>query len=910
MADVVDLAAASRMNSYVLDQMGTLLTWSVQDRSNMIQNVSTTDAGLASMTGDRIVSVDAGWNTVMAVTQNGDVWVKGDNSKGQLGFPVDPTAPETPVDPFTKSADLSGQDVRDVVGGTTALALKGNGNALTDTGFGFTGTLVAAGANDAGQLGDGTTADRDSFGSVLAGDTAGLVLTPKDPTGEDEQVTDDMRNAAISGVVQADTAMGLNLRTKSNQERSKTGLSSAITFDGSVYTWGANDYGQMGNRIIGMDPLTGVDNEVMPNYVNDLRLALKNEPEGVYNNRFVYVYRDEDNTSGGGIYAGWKLRPLIYWFNVYYELPVELNENAEYMFESTNKEVVEVTADGELIYKGVGAATIMVYEKNTELKTMLEVEVVPYSSDYYKKTENNEVTDELAYKLTAPALATGWEFSVALTANGYVYAWGNNGNGQVGQNQMREQYYDTFQPVQSGNGPMRDIVSVAAGSNFALAAHKDGYVYAWGYNVSGSLGQNVDLSTLGSYPTPLKVKGPDGTGYLGDARTGKIVKVFAYGNSAAALTEKGQLYVWGASAFHQLGARDDAIVYAYPHKVPGLNHVQEVYISENNMVIQTEGTEIWVSGRQDTRITGWGDTRPDNGKDWAYDAESVYPLPMLNNTQTDYQDAVASVGLGAKQVILLTMEYDQYTENGAEKELLDKHVYMLGQDTQSLLGTLLQTEETEETETTGNTEAYVNEPTEYSFFNITELERLKELAQEALETLEKNGNRYDGDWQIKWNTFNAKYAEARAALVAEGITDPSDREIRAKLDKMAVGDTMLQIIIDYCNTNPDWVLVALNMAGQNVIKAQREVRAAEETLAKSEKSKSDRDAVVASWAKLMAEVQASNEYLTYKPLLDEQQAALKAYDEAKTNYNTAVEEAATAASTLTAAVTAQTAAAE
>ena len=107
---------------------------------------------------------------------------------------------------------------------------------------------------------------------------------------------------------------------------------------------------------------------------------------------------------------------------------------------------------------------------------------------------------------------------------------------------------------------------------------------------------------------------------------------------------------------------------------------------------------------------------------------------------------MASVGLGAKQVILLTMEYDQYTENGAEKELLDKHVYMLGQDTQSLLGTLLQTEETEETETTGNTEAYVNEPTEYSFFNITELERLKELAQEALETLEKNGNRYDGDW--------------------------------------------------------------------------------------------------------------------------------------------------------------------
>ena len=525
-----------------------------------------------------------------------------------------------------------------------------------------------------------------------------------------------------------------------------------------------------------------------PNYVDGLRLALSNEREGVSSNRLVVVLNPA--IKGEPVVANWKLRPVIYWFNVYNELPVDLNLEAKYLFASTDESVVTVDEEGRLTYHEVGTAKIMVYEKNTELKTLLDVEVLPYDTNYFKKDSSGNPTDELAYRLTAPALATGVDFSVALTANGFAYAWGSNQQGQAGQNQMRDKYYDSFIPVQSGSGEMGNILSVAAGNNFALAAHKDGYVYAWGQNASGSLGLNTDLSNTGSYPTPQWVKGPDGTGYLGDDRTGKIIKVFAYGNSAAALTERGELYVWGESGSYQLGARDDASYYLYPQKVPGLNHVQDVYISGKNMIIVTEGTEIWVAGAQGTRIVGWGDSYTDydylDREGRVVSNYSYYPLPMINNKEgkeRNYQDAAASVSLGASQAVFMTLEYKDYSIKcpacGAEyaksddhvfitrnaddvitsitlncacgqvtdidmdkadsDELLEKHLYLLGQDVNGVLGTLLKTEETETEDTTGITNAYVNTPTEYSYFDDTELNRLKELMDDAYLNLSKYG---------------------------------------------------------------------------------------------------------------------------------------------------------------------------
>ena len=134
------------------------------------------------------------------------------------------------------------------------------------------------------------------------------------------------------------------------------------------------------------------------------------------NNRLVHVLVPGE---GGVDKANWYLKPIITWFNVYQELPEALNLNAEYMFASTNESAVSVDANGVLTFKAVGTANIMVYEKNTKLMTLLEVEVLPNNDEYYVKGENGSKT--LKTNLVAPALASGVDFSVALDATGKVY---------------------------------------------------------------------------------------------------------------------------------------------------------------------------------------------------------------------------------------------------------------------------------------------------------------------------------------------------------------------------------------------------------------------------------------------------------------------------------------------------------
>ena len=203
-SDIVDLAAASQGSSYALDQMGTLLFWSMANRSNMTVNTSQNDAGLRNMRdgGDRIVTVDAGHGDILAITKNNDVWVNGSNSSGQLG-----TGNRTDITTFTKSDILSGKNVKNLTGGVTTMVLEGTG---------FTGTLMAAGSNNAGQMGVGTTFDSNLFLNVQAGDTAG---GKDDPGAENIDADSELRKQMIQGIVQADTAMGMDLPKKNGTAR-------------------------------------------------------------------------------------------------------------------------------------------------------------------------------------------------------------------------------------------------------------------------------------------------------------------------------------------------------------------------------------------------------------------------------------------------------------------------------------------------------------------------------------------------------------------------------------------------------------------------------------------------------------------------------------------------------------------
>ena len=128
-------------------------------------------------------------------------------------------------------------------------------------------------------------------------------------------------------------------------------------------------------------------------------------------------------------------------------------------------------------------------------------------------------------------------YSLAVGSDGNAYAWGNNKYGQLGNNTSVQQ--NTPVPVPKPAGAPTDFtyVQAYAGGYHSLAIGSDGYVYAWGLNDHGELGNN----TKSNSSTPVRVHGP---GNNGDGL--KAIQVSAGAWSSMALGADGTVYTWGS----------------------------------------------------------------------------------------------------------------------------------------------------------------------------------------------------------------------------------------------------------------------------------------------------------------------------------------------------------------------------
>ena len=155
-------------------------------------------------------------------------------------------------------------------------------------------------------------------------------------------------------------------------------------------------------------------------------------------------------------------------------------------------------------------------------------------------------------------ISQGYLFSGALDEDGAVYAWGYNQFGQVGDNTtsnknipkkvLKGEYSGT---TYLGDGSGNKIVDIEMGSYHSIALAADGTVYTWGYNNQGQLGNNSTTNTS----TPVKVLKGDysGSTYLGDDSSNKIVAITAGGSYSLALGADGTVYTWGNNSSGQLG---------------------------------------------------------------------------------------------------------------------------------------------------------------------------------------------------------------------------------------------------------------------------------------------------------------------------------------------------------------------
>lgn len=92
------------------------------------------------------------------------------------------------------------------------------------------------------------------------------------------------------------------------------------------------------------------------------------------------------------------------------------------------------------------------------------------------------------------AIAAGERFSVVRTSDGRAWAWGATTGGLLGNGEydVWSPSYETPQPVQTGPGvPLTNVAAISANGSHTLAVLADGKVYAWGVNANDQISPNL-----------------------------------------------------------------------------------------------------------------------------------------------------------------------------------------------------------------------------------------------------------------------------------------------------------------------------------------------------------------------------------------------------------------------------------
>ncbi|MCE9574879.1 MAG: tandem-95 repeat protein [Deltaproteobacteria bacterium] len=139
---------------------------------------------------------------------------------------------------------------------------------------------------------------------------------------------------------------------------------------------------------------------------------------------------------------------------------------------------------------------------------------------------------QLSSAVAYTAVAGGGSHTCAVRTDGSLWCWGANSSGQLGDGTTTEQHTPTK------IGTATNWSKVAAGHAHTCAVRTDGTLWCWGYNYSGSVGDG----TTTERHTPVRIG------------TGTTWANVSLGNSHSCATKlDGTLWCWGSNSYGQLG---------------------------------------------------------------------------------------------------------------------------------------------------------------------------------------------------------------------------------------------------------------------------------------------------------------------------------------------------------------------
>ncbi len=240
------------------------------------------------------------------------------------------------------------------------------------------------------------------------------------------------------------------------------------------------------------------------------------------------------------------------------------------------------------------------------------------------------------------AIAAGGYHSLVVKSDGTVWSWGANWNGQLGDGTTTGQ----VSPVAITS--LSDIVRVAGGDAHSLALKSDGSLYAWGNNDAGQLGDGSVTQRV----TPIAVSSVPAT-----------ATIVARSYWSGIIDTSNQIWTWGDNGSGQVGDGTTVPLRPTPSQRPELANAAAVAAGNTHGVaITTDGTVYTWSANWNGQLgdgTNASSLSPiaisGPGFEWAVGAPTFYP----GDGSSYYNEFGVSIGSATPDAVI------HYTTDGS-----------------------------------------------------------------------------------------------------------------------------------------------------------------------------------------------------------------------------------------------------
>ena len=498
--------AAGDGHTIALKSDGSLWAWGYNSSGQLGDGTTSDKSGPIQIgTDNDWTTISAGTFHTLALKSDGSLWAWGFNFYGQLGdgctLSVDCSDSSTPVQVGTDT------DWTAITAGRShTLALKSDS------------TLWAWGNNSYGQLGDGTTVDNSSpiqvgtdtnWIAIAAGSSHTLALK-----SDGSLWAWGSNFYGQLGASTSETCFGDPCSTTPVQVETDTnwtaiaiggGHTIALKSDSSLWAWGRNSSGQLGDGAGGDKP-SPIQVDIATNQTSITAgcchtLSLKNDGS-------LWAWGANNNGQlGNGT-------------NVNFNKSLPVRVGAE-----TNWTAIAAGYGHTLALKSDGSLWAWGFNSSGQLGDGTRV-------DKTSPVQVGTATDWIS-------VTAGTWHTIALKNGGSLWAWGSNSSGQLGDGTIGNL---KTSPVKIGTDT--DWTAIAAAIWHTIALKSDGTLWAWGLNNNGQLGISTseNCSNFPCSTVPVQV----GTATDWTAIT-------AGDNLSIALKRDGSLWAWGANSYGQLG---------------------------------------------------------------------------------------------------------------------------------------------------------------------------------------------------------------------------------------------------------------------------------------------------------------------------------------------------------------------